>query len=72
MFPNLLHLGQSDSGHATERGRSYSKFTYLYVFKMFRTRHECGEIYSGVKNLALFFGIPEVFLLPGFCRVITK
>ena len=48
---------------------------------MFRTRHECSEIYSGVKNLALFFGIPEVFVVPVFvayslkvdfhCRVIV-
>ena len=49
---------------------------------MFRTRHECSEIYSGVKNLALFFEIPEVFVVPVFvacslkvdfhCRVIAR
>ena len=39
---------------------------------MFRTRHECSEIYSGVKNLALFFGIPEVFVVPVFVAYSLK
>ena len=36
------------------------------------TRHECGEIYSGVKNLALFFGIPEVLVVPVFVAYSLK
>ena len=40
---------------------------------MFRTQHECSEIYSGVKNLALFFGIrDEVFVVPVFVAYSLK